>query len=151
MGDTGPAFSKAEYEAVAAFRYALRRFLRFSEEAARAAGVTPQRHQLLLAVKGFPARDWATVRELAERLQLRHHTVVGEIDRAERAGLVARTPHREDRRAVEIRLTPAGEHLLASLTAVHRQELVRVHAQLGQAVASIRGGLQLPNDAPPPT
>ena len=69
--------SKSQYELLAAFRYALRQFLHFSEEAARAAGITPQQHQALLAVKGFPGRDCVTVGELAERLQLRHHSAAG--------------------------------------------------------------------------
>jgi DNA-binding MarR family transcriptional regulator len=124
------AFSKADYEAVAAFRYALRRFLRFSDDAARRHGLTPQQHQLLLAVKGYPGRDWATIGELAERLQRRHHTVVGEIDRAERAGLVTREAHPDDRRVVEIHLTPSGEAVLAALTAVHRDELRGMHDAL---------------------
>lgn len=128
-------FDKADYEALSAFRYALRRFLRFSEDAARAHGITPQQHQLLLAIKGFPGRDWASIRELSERLQLRHHSVVGEVDRAAQAGLVVREPHPVDRRAVAVSLTPSGERLLASLTAVHRGELLRVHTQLA-AVAS---------------
>ncbi len=124
------SFSKADYEALAAFRYALRRFLRFSEDAARSHGITPQQHQLLLTIKGFPGRDWATVRELAERLKLRHHSVVGEIDRAASAGLVIRSPHADDRRVVEVRLTPAGERMLASLTAAHRQELQSMREEL---------------------
>lgn len=130
MAGDGPTVSKAEYEALAAFRYQLRRFLRFSEGAARSHGLTPQQHQLLLALKGFPARDWATISELAERLQLRHHSVVGEIDRAVAAGLVHRSPHAADRRAVEIRLTPQGETVLASLTQAHRGELRRMREQL---------------------
>ncbi|MEO6753630.1 MAG: helix-turn-helix domain-containing protein, partial [Chthoniobacteraceae bacterium] len=73
--------SKSQYEVLAAFRFALRRFLRFSEDAATAAGITPQQHQALLAIKGFPARDRVTVGELAERLQIRHHSAVGLIDR----------------------------------------------------------------------
>ena len=133
-GRAGP-FRKQDYEALARFRYALRRFVRFSEDAARRHGITPQQHQLLLAIKGFQGRDWATVGELAERLQLRHHSVVGEIDRAEAAGLVVRTPHPEDRRAVEVRTTAAGERMLASLTEVHRRELESIRtafAALGE-------------------
>src|ERR1017187_10959937 len=72
---------KSEYETLAAFRYALRQFMRFSEAAAREAGITAQQHQALLAVKGFPGRDRVTVGELAERLQLRHHSTVGLVDR----------------------------------------------------------------------
>ena len=86
--------SKSEYEALAAFRLQLRRFLRFSEEGARAAGVTPQQHALLLAVSGQPARDWASITELAHAPPIAHHTAVGLTDRCARAGLVRRDPIR---------------------------------------------------------
>ena len=75
--------SKAEYEALARFRYQLRRFLRFSEKATRRKGVTPLQYQLMLQIKGFPGREWATVVELAERLQAKHHGVVALISRCE--------------------------------------------------------------------
>ena len=91
---------KSQYETLAAFRYALRRFIHFSEEAAQAAGITAQQYQALLAIKGFPARDNVTVGELAERLQLRHHSAVGLIDRLEAEKLVVRAPSAEDRRHV---------------------------------------------------
>jgi len=130
--------SKADFEALAAFRYELRRFLRFSEEAARAHGLTPQQHQLLLAVKGFPGRDWATIRDLADRLQLRHHSVVGEVDRAVESGLVVREPHPDDRRAVRVRLTPAGESVLEQLSLAHRDELGRLRQRLQAAAGNAR-------------
>src|SRR3954469_5750750 len=82
--------SKDDFEALARFRFGIRRYLRFSEETVRRHGVTPQQYQLMLALKGFPGRDWAVVRELAERLQLRHHSVVELIDRAQAEGLVQR-------------------------------------------------------------
>src|SRR5580698_9448813 len=91
---------KAEYETLAAFRYALRKFIHFSETAAETAGITPQQHQALLAIKGFPGHDRVTVSELAERLQLRHHSTVGLIDRLVAEKLVARAPSQEDRRQV---------------------------------------------------
>ena len=115
--------TKAEYEALAAFRYALRRFLRFSEQAARAHGVTPQQHQVLLAIKGFPGRESATISELAERLQMRQHSMVGLIDRIEALGLVQREAGTTDRRQVYVSLTPPGELLLHQLALMHRQEL----------------------------
>lgn len=115
--------TKVEYEAIAAFRYAIRKFLRFSEQAARKAGITPQQHQLLLAIKGFPGRDTATVTELAERLQMRQHSMVGLIDRTEAQKLVRREPGTADRRHVFIHLTPAGEALLQRLSMQHRFEL----------------------------
>jgi DNA-binding MarR family transcriptional regulator len=122
-GHHGSEISKAEYVALAAFRAALRRFLRFSEEGAREAGLTPQQHQLLLAVKGQPDRDWASVSELAEALQVRHHAAVGLVDRCERAGLVQRSPDPEDRRQVQVRLTGQGEEILERLSARNRREL----------------------------
>src|SRR4051812_30465908 len=92
MAERDLEISKSEYEALHAFRYSLRRFLRFSEEGARAAGLTAQQHQLLLAVKGQPGRDWASVTDLAESLQIRHHAAVGLVDRCVRADLVERSP-----------------------------------------------------------
>ncbi|HEY7358437.1 MAG TPA: MarR family winged helix-turn-helix transcriptional regulator [Ktedonobacterales bacterium] len=115
--------TKVEYEALAAFRYALRRFLRFSEQTARASGVTPQQHQVLLAIKGFPGRESVTISELAERLQMRQHSMVGLIDRIEAQGLVRREAGTTDRRHVYVCLTPAGEALLHKLALIHRQEL----------------------------
>src|SRR5262245_41677056 len=110
-----PDLDKRDYERLAAFREALRRFLRFTEAGARAAGVTPQQHQLLLAIRGTPKRDWASVGELAEALQVRHHGAVGLVDRSERAGLVARRRDEADRRQVQVHLTREGERILAAL------------------------------------
>ena len=122
--------AKAQYETLAAFRYALRQFLRFSEEAAQAAGITAQQHQGLLAIKGYPGRDQITVGELAERLQLRHHSAVGLIDRLVAENLVSRAPSVEDRRQVLIRLTSRGETLLEELSSVHRDELKRIGPEM---------------------
>jgi DNA-binding MarR family transcriptional regulator len=123
MGERSDEISKADYEALAAFRAALRRFIHFSEEGARAAGLTPQQHQLLLAVKGQPGREWASVSDLAEALQVRHHAAVGLVDRCERAGLVRRAPDPKDRRQVRVSLTEKGEAILARLSARNRREL----------------------------
>ena len=114
--------SKAEFEALAQFRYQLRRFLRFSEEATRKKGVTPLQYQLMLQIKGFPGREWATVVELAERLQAKHHGVVALISRCEKAGLVVRNVSRSDMRLVEVQLTGKGEHCLEQLARLHRAE-----------------------------
>ncbi|MDK3255866.1 MarR family winged helix-turn-helix transcriptional regulator [Blastococcus capsensis] len=121
----GPPLSKRDFEALARFRFGIRRYLRFSEETVRRHGLTPQQYQLLLAIKGFPDRDWATVRELADRLQLRHHSVVELVNRAQGQGLVDRTPHPTDARAVRVVLTAEGERILARLSALHRDELRR--------------------------
>lgn len=114
--------SKAEFDALAQFRYQLRRFLRFSEQATRRKGVTPLQYQLMLQIKGFPGREWATVVELAERLQAKHHGVVALISRCEKAGLVVRNVSRSDMRLVEVRLTGKGEHCLEQLARLHRAE-----------------------------
>ena len=115
--------AKAEYEAIAAFRYAIRRFQRFSEQAARRESITPQQHQLLLAIKGYPGRDYASVSELADRLQMRQHSMVGLIDRTEAQGLVRRRAGEMDRRQVFIYLTAMGEDKLQKLSMQHRREL----------------------------
>src|SRR5438309_2021226 len=101
--------SAHQYELLAAFRYALRRFLHFSETAAHAASITPQHHQALLAIKGFPGRDGVKIGELAERLQVRHHSAVGLVDRLVADKLVRRESVLKDRRQVYIRLAPRGE------------------------------------------
>lgn len=123
---------KTQYETLAAFRYALRQFLRFSEGAAQAAGITAQQHQALLAIKGFPGRDSVTVGELAERLQLRHHSAVGLVDRLVGEKLVSRTSSVEDRRQVLIELTGRGENMLEKLTSVHRDQLRRIGPEIQQ-------------------
>jgi DNA-binding MarR family transcriptional regulator len=115
--------SKPEYEALSEFRYQLRRFLHFSEQAARSGGLTPLQYQLLLHVQGFPGRDWATVGELAERLQMKPHGTVALISRCEESGLVRRQTGLTDRRQVEIRLLPAGEEILERLAGLHKTEL----------------------------
>lgn len=118
---------------LARFRYTLRIFLRFSENAARAAGVTPQQHQLMLGVAGFTGRGSATISELAEFLQERNHSVVGLVARAARRGLVHSEPDSRDRRVVVVSLTSAGKRLLARLSRLHHQEIARVRAELTAA------------------
>jgi DNA-binding MarR family transcriptional regulator len=128
---------KAQYETLAEFRYALRQFIHFSEAAAQAAGITAQQHQALLAIKGFPGRDSVTVGELAERLQLRHHSAVGLIDRLVAQKLVARAPSKEDRRQVFIQLTSRGENILAKLSSAHRQQLRRMGPGLSRLLKQL--------------
>jgi len=115
---------------LAAFRYQLRRFLRFSENAARACGLTPQQHQLLLGVAGYTGRGWATVSELAEFLQARHNAVVGLVERAERRKLVHKERAGGDRRFVRVYATPRGQKILEELTRLHRKELADVQARI---------------------
>src|SRR3954451_21718292 len=124
--------SKKEFETLSDFRYRLRRFLRFSEAAAREHGVTPLQYLLLLHIKGYPGREWASVGELAERLQSHHHGTVALVSRCEKLGLVKRRTCDEDRRRVEIHLTPKGERCVEALAEAHRAELLadRLAAQL---------------------
>jgi DNA-binding MarR family transcriptional regulator len=128
--DARDPLTKQDFEALARFRFGIRRYLRFSEETVRRHGVTPQQYQLMLALKGFPGRDWAVVRELADRLQLRHHSVVELVNRAQTQGLVDRTDDPDDARAVRVILTDQGEQLLGRLSALHRDELRRMDAAL---------------------
>lgn len=113
--------SDRDYQALARFRHALRVFLRFSEEAARAEGLTPAQHQLLLAIRGHP--DVPTVGDLADVLQVRSNSVVGLLDRAEAAGLTRSAADPEDGRRRRIELTPAGAAVLERLSSRHRAEL----------------------------
>ncbi len=123
--------TQAEYERLAAFRYALRRFLRFSEDAAITAGVPPHQHQALLAIKGFSAGDEAmTVGELAERLQIAHHSAVGLVQRLIKEDLVEKQQGQRDRRQMQLRLSARGDEILARLSAVHREELRRIAPRL---------------------
>ena len=115
--------TKAEFEALSEFRFQLRRFERFSEDAVQASGVTPLQYLLLLHVKGSPGREFATVGELAHRLQAKPHGVVALVTRCEANGLVERRPSLVDRRQVEVHLMPGGERLLRHLAEVHRREL----------------------------
>lgn len=131
--------TREQYETLAAFRYALRLFLRFSEDAAKAVGLTPQQHQALLAIKGFPGRASMTVGELAERLQIRHHSAVGLIDRLTAVKLLARRPSAGDRRQVDLVLTDRGEELLEKLSAAHQAQLERIGPQMAELLNRLSG------------
>ncbi|NDU93111.1 MAG: MarR family transcriptional regulator [Ferrovum sp.] len=115
--------SKTNYEQLAQFRYQLRRFLRFSEDVTRQEGLTMLQYLLILQIKGFPGREWATVGELAERLQAKQHGVVSLISRCEAMGLVKRDASISDKRRVEVRLTDKGMGYLERLALLHRAEL----------------------------
>jgi len=127
---SSPPLTKTEYELLAAFRYHLRQFLRFSEEAAQTAGLTPRQHQALLAIKGFPKRESVTIGELAEQLQIAHHTAVELVDRLAAQKLVERQDGSEDRRNVFVKLRPAGCATLEKLSGAHRAELRRLGPSL---------------------
>ncbi|HWW20686.1 MarR family winged helix-turn-helix transcriptional regulator [Paraburkholderia sp. GAS334] len=115
--------AKADFEQLSEFRYQMRRFERFSEQAAQGEGITPLQYLLLLHIKGYPDREWATVGELAERLQAQHHGVVALVSRCEALELVTRKISETDRRQVEVHLLKAGEKVLARLAELHRAEL----------------------------
>lgn len=115
-----------DYEKLLGFRTGLRRFMRWSEGEARAAGLTPAQHQLLLAIKGHPGDADPTVGDLSEHLVLKHHSVVELIDRAVEAGLVRRRRDDEDHRLVHLHLTPLGEERIEALSRLHLEELRRL-------------------------
>lgn len=117
------ALQKSDFAALSEFRYQMRRYEHFSENAVQAEGITPLQYLLLLHIKGFRDREWATIGELAERLQARQHGVVALVTRCEEAALVERRTNLDDRRRVEVHLLPAGEAILTRLAQVHRDQL----------------------------
>jgi DNA-binding MarR family transcriptional regulator len=129
--------SPDEYRALAEFRHQVRRFLCFSEEQVRAHGIEPQQHQLLLAIKGLPDGALATIGELAERLQLRHHSTVELVNRLEKHGHVSRELSKQDRRQVIVHLTVSGATVLRKLSLAHHQELETAGPRLARALGAI--------------
>jgi len=121
--------TKHDFEILADFRYQIRKFVRFSEQVSRQHGITPRQYLLLLHVKGYPGRDWATVGELAERLQAKHHGVVALVSRCEKQGFVERRRSSEDRRRIEIHLLENGERVLDKLARLHRAELLSLQGR----------------------
>jgi len=127
----------SEYRKLEEFRFQIRRFLGFSEGAARDSGIEPQQHQALLALKGMP-KDWVpTIGHLADRLMLKHHSAVGLVDRLETLGLVTRQPSRDDARQVLLRLSAKGERILHRLSLTHHKELEETGPKLVAALRSI--------------
>jgi DNA-binding MarR family transcriptional regulator len=131
------ALSDADYARLLAFRTDLRRFLRWSEDEATRAGLTPAQHQLLLAIRGSGDRRGPAISDVAAALLLRHHSAVELVDRAEAAGLVLRRPDASDQRVVRLALTASGARRLERLSALHLEELER----LGAALDALPGGL----------
>jgi DNA-binding MarR family transcriptional regulator len=115
--------SDPDYRALLEFRYAIRSFLRFSEESAREAGIEPQQHQLMLAIKAGGSEGEARIGDLAERLQLRHHSTVELIDRLVAKGFAERQRAESDRRQVHVRLTKSGQQILRKLSMRHSEQL----------------------------
>ncbi len=136
----GQEISLSQYQSLAEFRYQLRRFLHFSEQAARSVGLEPQQHQLLLALKGLPRDRSATVGELAERLQIQHHSTVELINRMVEKNFLERSRDESDQRKVIVHLTPDGEVVLRKLSLLHRTELRSSGPELVRALNSVING-----------
>lgn len=130
--------SQSDYERLAAFRYALRRFQRFSEDRAIAAGIPPQQHQALLVIRGFPGGPM-TVGALAEWLQIEPHSAVGLVNRMVKEDMLLKHRGARDRRQMELTLTARGEETLRQLSAAHRAELRRLAPELQQLLESLTG------------
>ena len=129
--------SLSSYRALAEFRHQIRLFLHFSDEAARQAGIEPQQHQLLLAIKGIPVGTQPTIGRIAERLQIRHHSAVELVDRLTEHGAIARETNPDDGREVRLRLTRTGERLLRKLSIAHHNELGKAGPALRDALDAV--------------
>jgi DNA-binding MarR family transcriptional regulator len=134
-GEEVPELTREDFENLLAFRTGLRRFLHWSQTQARAAGLTPAQHQLLVAIKGHPGGRGPTIGDLAGYLLLRHHSAVELVDRAEAAGLVARRSDADDGRVTRVRLTADGEARLGKLAPAHLDELRSLAPILNQLVS----------------
>ena len=137
MGQPKRKLSDDDYERLAEFRYGLRRFMHWSEQQARSAGITPTQHQLLLAIRSSRDPRGATVGEVAEVLIIRHHSAVGLIDRAQEAGLITRARDPDTQSVVHLQLTEFGARTLSALSEVHLREL----AQLAPTMQALIGAL----------
>jgi len=131
----------SDYQALAEFRYQIRRFLHFSEQVIKQAGLERGQYQLMLAIKGMPPGVRPRIRELANRMQVRHHSTVELVNRLEASGFVHRTRAQDDRREVLLALTSKGERVLGELALHHRDELRSAGPELVAALRRImRGG-----------
>jgi DNA-binding MarR family transcriptional regulator len=136
-GSLKGAVPDSEYRQIAEFRHRLRQFLHFSEEVARARGIEPQQHQLLLAIKGLPKGARPTIKTVSSRLCLRHHSTVELVDRLVARGAIARRHSDEDAREVLLELTPHGEQILRELHVLHWQELQTSGPSLAESLIAI--------------
>jgi DNA-binding MarR family transcriptional regulator len=132
-----PRITIADYRALAAFRHEIRKFISFSEQAARDAGIEPQQHQLMLAVRGLPERMRPTIGAIAERLCVQHHTAVALVDKLEERRLILRERSEADRREVLLRVTYDGEALLRTLSTLHRLQLETVGPNMVRALERV--------------
>jgi DNA-binding MarR family transcriptional regulator len=147
--DDLPKLTTSSYRLLAAFRYEMRRFLAFSEQAARNAGIEPQQHQLLLALRGLPDGARPTIGAVAERLCVQHHTAVALVDKLERRALLVRERGADDKRQVLLRVTAEGETLLQRLSALHRQQLLVAGPAMVGALKALVGSGRRPTKAMP--
>ena len=128
-----------DYQALANFRYAMRKFLSFSRRALKTeAQLTPEQYEALLALKVFSKESGVTIGQLSERLQVKHHTAVSLVNRMEEVGLVRREPNEEDRREVFVRMTTTGSQILGQVAVLHRQELRRRSPEMIEALTRLR-------------
>lgn len=132
-----PQVSREDYIALASFRHAIRTFISFSSEAARAEKISPRQHQALLAIKGAPEHPALSVGELAEQLCLKHNSTVGLINRLVSRKLLKRSPGAEDRRKVYVELTAHGEALIRRLSSAHRNELRKISPKLRRLLETL--------------
>jgi DNA-binding MarR family transcriptional regulator len=148
MNDMARRTKLPDFQAMAELRYQIRRFLRFSENAARQAGVEPQQHQLLLAIRGLPRQVKPTIGALAERMQLQHHSTVELIDRLVDRGFICRLRATDDRRQVLVKLTREGEDFLKGLSLHHLEELQTVGPKFVKILQSLIGEARLSRVVP---
>lgn len=135
--ESSPTLGSDEYRKLEEFRYQIRRFLSFSEAAARSFGIEPQQHQALLVLKGLSDDQLPTIGNIADRLLLKHHSAVGLIDRLQSLNLVTRNASPHDARQVLVRLTPKGERILHELSLAHRRELEETGPKLTSVLRTI--------------
>jgi len=135
-------FNLQDFQALAEFRYNIRRFMRASEQILRPAGLKPQQYQLLLHIKGLSPSKQATIGDIAERLQIQHHSTVELVDRMSARGLVKRKRAAEDRRQVLLELTPKGEKVIREMAHLHREELKNTGPALVGALRKVIAGVQ---------
>jgi len=148
-----PSFPAARYRQLAELRFRIRQYLQFSEQVARAHGIEPQQHQLMLTIKGLPVNATPTVSALANRLCLRHHSTVELINRLVERGAAVRKPSTQDRRQVLVELTPLGEELLEKLNSDHDKELQTYAPELLEQLTAIliRSTTESDSGSPPPS
>lgn len=142
MSQQDKTVNKSDYETLAAFRYELRKFLRFSEQAAEQHDLTPQQYLVLLEIRGLPEGEGMTVGALAERLQVTPHNAVGRVNRLEQRGIVRRRTCAQDRRRVYVSLTRTGERILERLAHVHQEELKTVGPLLVKLLTQMNSAVE---------